>query len=416
VAISSITFLFIHSFLSHSLQLPFFTFLYFTFTMFARTGLVAASLLSVSLAVSYDVRSQWAWIDKSCDGLDGRLNQAGEDYTNMVNAALGWVGEGADLPNNPLKELTVQAYLGNHDKDARLLEAKWNKLAKYNSGNLVPYSLYCDATAFEWVTEYKEGDKKGQPLSTFKEGGAWHTKEGRYDPSKGPLYLDGSGPSDLRKDYCHTPKGETAAGVSSIGGSHVVLCPDAFKYKAITDPELEAEVGTTLDAFASTGGTLLHEMTHVVLSTTDIMYRAIGCLISNQLSKGKSGQKNADSWMNFGMAALLSKRAWTMGHAQPLDNYGPGGPKLNKKPAGSQRRWEPTPVHSLWSRNETTTYNIEHSPPFPPTTPLPSYEEVVEAIEEIIDELDLEDAMEEQMEEYEDEMDKKRRYAVPFSG
>ena len=302
------------------------------FTTILAHALALAPLIKTGLAADYNVREQWEWIDKSCDDLIDRLNQAGEDYTALVDAAVDLLEEGIDLtkPENELKDRTVQVYLGNHDPGARLIRKKFLDLQKYTNGKPIPLSLYCDASAFEWVTEYQEGDKKGESLEgEFKDGGAWHSKEGRYNPERGPLYLDGSPKSDKRIDYCHTPEGKRASGVSAKKGTHIMLCPPAFTLAERMDPESEPEVGTKLDDLLSTGGVLLHEMTHAELGTADLPkgYGAIACMVLSALKRGAGLQNNADSWMNFAMAALMKKRAWVTGFAQPTDNWGIKGPK-----------------------------------------------------------------------------------------
>lgn len=102
--------------------------------------------------------------------------------------------------------------------------------------------------------------------------GAWHSKADRWNPSEGPLYLSGV-KTDARTNYCMTPEGAHAEGVSSIGGKHVVLCSDAFNAPVLGAlPTAKQRWGTNIDDVTSTGSVLLHEVSHCILNSESCPY------------------------------------------------------------------------------------------------------------------------------------------------
>jgi len=206
-----------------------------------------------------------------------------------------------------------------------LIKLKYTQLQQSFSKQPIPLELYCDGSAFEWVTTFQEGPKKGEPVP---KNGQWHAKEGQFNPAAGPLYIDGT-KADARTDLCQTPAGKSASGVSAVRGKHVILCPESFK-DLDAMPTSEQILGTSLDRLTSTGSTLLHEVTHCILGTLDIPggYQVNGVLLTAALGKdtGKALQ-NADTWAYYAMACLANKNAWVLGIAQANNNFGPKAPK-----------------------------------------------------------------------------------------
>lgn len=122
-------------------------------TLLARGTIVSAA---------YDAAKQFAWVDSSCntDRLKA-INQAGTEYLAMTKAAYSALGDGITDYHAKL----LKSFFGVTDPTGLLVQAKYNTLQKIgDSGSSIPYSLYCDGSAFEWVTTYQEGANKGQPL------------------------------------------------------------------------------------------------------------------------------------------------------------------------------------------------------------------------------------------------------------
>ena len=118
--------------------------------------------------------------------------------------------------------------------------------------------------------------------------------------------MDGT-KTDQRTNICQTPDGKKAEGVSTIGGKHIILYPDAFTVPVQgTIPLSEQTIGTSLDTLTSTAAVLLHEVTHCVLATGDTEHGVNGVIL--QVSRNAANlQKNANSWMYYAMVSLLSK-------------------------------------------------------------------------------------------------------------
>ena len=271
----------------------------------------------------FNAKTAFTWVDSSCNSVIDQVNAAGGEYNTLVGAAVTSLNGGT--PSTDLGKGTLLAYFGT-DVGA-LINSKYAKLqsafADSAASRPKPLELYCDGSAFEWVTTYQEGDKKGQPLPG---SGQWHAKEGRYNPAAGPLYLSGT-KTDQRTSICQDPTGKNAEGVSAVGGTHVILCPDAFKNSPVLGavPTTQQTIGTSLDTLTSTGAILLHEVTHCILSTKDIQYKVNGVLLTAKISS--NAQKNADTWMYYAMASRASQNAWVVGLAQALDDWGPKAPK-----------------------------------------------------------------------------------------
>ena len=292
------------------------------FTYFSAVFYLSLGLVDPCLG-DFNAHTAFAWVDSSCDSVIDQVNAAGSEYNTLVGAAVTALDGGT--PSTDLGKGTLLAYFGT-DVGA-LINAKYAKLRSAFADTVTSrpkaMELYCDGSAFEWVTTYQEGPQKDQSLPG---SGQWHAKEGRYNPAVGPLYLSGT-KTDARTNICQDPTGKNAEGVSAVGGTHVILCPDAFKNPPVLGavPTTEQTIGTSLDTMTSTGAILLHEVTHCILSTKDIQYKVNGVLLTAKISS--NAQKNADTWMYYAMASRADKNAWVVGLAQALDNWGPKAPK-----------------------------------------------------------------------------------------
>ena len=297
--------------------------------------IVILSVLNPCFSATFNAKTQFSWVDSSCDSVIDKVNDAGDDFNALVKAAIANLDKGS--PSTDLGKGTLLAYFGT--PVGQLIESKYGKLQTAFAAQPINLGLYCDGSAFEWVTTYQEGPKKGENLPN---NGQWHAKEGRYNPAEGPLYLDGT-KTPQRTNICQSPDGKDAQGVSSVGGKHIILCPDAFKEPVLgAIPTGEQTIGTSLDTLTSTGAVLLHEATHCILSTTDTPggYKVNGVLLTAKISS--KAQKNADTWMYYAMASLAAKNAWVIGLAQALDNFGPKAPKA--PPSTSKRDTMPLEV------------------------------------------------------------------------
>ena len=296
--------------------------------------IIILAVVNFCLGATFNAKTQFTWVDSSCDAVIDKVNVAGDDYNALIAAAIANLEGGS--PSTELGKGTLLAMFGT--PVGQLINAKYGRLQAAFAAQPIPLGLYCDGTAFEWVTTYQEGPKQGQDLPN---GGQWHAKEGRYNPAEGPLYLDGV-KTPQRTSICQTPAGQNAQGVSSVGGKHIILCPDAFAEPVLGSiPTTEQPLGTSLDTLTSTGAVLLHEVTHCILKTTDTPggYKIGGVLITAKFGASKS-QANADTWMYYAMASLANKNAWVVGLAQATDNFGPKAPK-----APSTGKRDTLPLH-----------------------------------------------------------------------
>lgn len=299
------------------------------------------------LGATFDAKAQFSWVDSSCDSVIDQVNTAGDNYNALVTAAIANLEGGS--PTTELGKATLVAYFGT-DVGQRI-NLWYGKLQSAFASQPIALGLYCDGSAFEWVTTYQEGPKEGQALPN---GGQWHAQAGRYNPAEGPLYLNGQKTPE-RSTICQTPQGKNAQGVSGIGGKHIILCPDAFTEPVLgAIPTTKQTLGTSLDDLTSTGAVLLHEATHCILKTTDLIggYKVGGVLLTAKYSNG--AQTNADTWTYYAMASLASNNAWVIGVAQALDNFGPWAPKAPPSPA----KRDASPLHVrealLFPKNDPT--------------------------------------------------------------
>ena len=298
---------------------------------------VLLGIIHPCFGATFDAKAKFTWVDSSCDSVIDQVNDAGDDYNALVKAAIANLEDGS--PSTELGKGTLLAFFGT--EVGQLINSKYGRLKSAFDAQKIALGLYCDGSAFEWVTKYQEGPRKGEDLPG---SGQWHAKEGRYNPAEGPLYLNGKKTPE-RTNFCQTPEGVNAQGVSAIGGKHIILCPDAFNDPVLRAvPTGEQIIGTSLDTLTSTGAVLLHEVTHCILSTRDKFNQVDGYKISNVLLLAKfstNAQRNADTWMYYAMASRADKNAWVMGRAQALDNFGPRAPIV---PSAQKRNSVPLDV------------------------------------------------------------------------
>ena len=277
-------------------------------------------VINPCLGATFNAKTQFSWVDSSCDSVIDQVNSAGDDFNALVAAAIANLEGGS--PSTELGKGTLFSYFGT--QVGQLINLKYGKLQTAFAAQRIALGLYCDGSAFTWETTYQEGPKQGQALP---QGGQWHAIQGRYNPAEGPLYLEGT-KTPQRTNICQTPQGQNAQGVSAKGGKHIILCPDSFSEPVLgAMPTTEQTIGTSLDTLTSTGAVLLHEATHCILNTIDTPggYKVGGVLLTAKISS--QAQNNADTWMYYAMASLAAKNAWVLGVAQALNDFGPKAPR-----------------------------------------------------------------------------------------
>ena len=319
------------------------------------TQVVLLGIIYPCFGATFDAKAQFSWVDSSCDSVIDKLNDAGDDFNALVKAAIANLEDGS--LSTDLGKGTLLTFF--RTEVGQIVESKYKRLQSTFDTRPIPLELYCDGSAFDWVTTYQEGPQKGQDLPG---SGQWHAKEGRYNPTEGPLYLDG-GKTPQRTNICQTPKGINALGVSSVGGKHIILCPDAFKDPIRgAVPTSEQTIGTSLDTLTSTGAVLLHEATHCILSTRDIQYKINGVLLVAARRSKANPQQNADTWMYYAMASLANKNAWVVGLAQAPDNFGFTAPKA---PSTRKRNSVPLDVRKAGAGPDNDITNLHALPRSP---------------------------------------------------
>lgn len=127
---------------------------------FLQRACLLLTVTKLCAAATFDAKKQFAWVDSSCDAVIDKVNVAGDDYNGLVNAAVASFGDGS--PTTDLGKMTLKSYFGTDVGD--LIKFKYGKLQTAFTLSPIPLSLYCDGSAFEWVTAYSEGDKAGQTL------------------------------------------------------------------------------------------------------------------------------------------------------------------------------------------------------------------------------------------------------------
>ncbi|KAJ5577855.1 uncharacterized protein N7459_006819 [Penicillium hispanicum] len=213
--------------------------------------------LLTSTSSAFDATTQWSWLDSSCDSKLDVLGIASQEYLDLADAAYNSLGDGiVDLTKSALK-----SFYGVTDAKGLFIQEKYNTLRKVGAGgSQIPYSIYCDGSAFVWTEIYLDCEREGE---TIPEGGQWYAT--RSDPEKPPLYIPGT----KADSFCTTTEGEEGNAASPLGGSSIILCPGAFKKRKslASVKDVVQPVGTNLDNMVSIGSILLHEMTHCTLSS-----------------------------------------------------------------------------------------------------------------------------------------------------
>ena len=151
---------------------------------------------------------------------------------------------------------------------------KYNTLKEIGKdGKKIPYSIYCDGSAFEWVDQDCEGnpiDGMWEPISRYLHllienisQGQWEAT--RSDPTQPDLVIK----DQKSNNICEDANGNGGNAASQPNGHAIILCPIAFE-KRTTAVALRDEVqppGTLLDNMVSLSSILLYEMTYVVLGS-----------------------------------------------------------------------------------------------------------------------------------------------------
>ena len=127
-----------------------------------------------------------------------------------------------------------------------------------------------------------------------------------------------------------TPK--EAAGVSTIGGTHIILCPAAFQNTVdLASAQNTDNKGKRLQDFDGLSSTMLHEATHcafrskfwqhaqtcpwkltIAVTAEDYEYGPLKCMVLASKS-GANAQKNADSYTYFAIG-----ECWLLAAKQQL--------------------------------------------------------------------------------------------------
>ncbi|KAI4182730.1 MAG: hypothetical protein L6R41_005806 [Letrouitia leprolyta] len=277
---------------------------------------------------------------------------------------------------NDVFKRTLKAFFNQEPQYGVLLQRKYQKISIFKNSN-TPYSLYCDSSAFKFVTTYQEdeanGKKKGDkiPANEAYDGGLWYaTRRKSGDP---PLYIK----SQKRDDYCfHPTLNKPAAGVSTKGGKHIILCPPAFENTV----NLANAKGTTypdkkpLKDFEGLSLTLFHEATHCAFSTNDDEYGPFPCL-GLAARNGFKAQNNADSFSYFALATYLDKNTWFRTFSGPVPNQGSSGQsKMRRRIGGHLARLANVAIAP------STLVKRQIQPVSSVNTPKPSSRDVQEAI------------------------------------
>ncbi|TVY88012.1 hypothetical protein LAWI1_G008980, partial [Lachnellula willkommii] len=294
-----------------------------------------------TLAAEFNAKDFFLYFDKSCDKLEDIVNEAGDDMNALVQAALD------SLNWTPLSEKTFAAYWGkitpNLGQNSGIVKMDYQKLGKQMATK--KYSLYCDASAFSFVTTQQEGENKDKPWDDGK--GRWYIAANRRAANIPVPYILG----DERPDFCTTTNNKIIAAASVPGQPYIILCPDAFttgskvKYTSLLDVKDTVQPdGTNLDEMESTGAIMLHEFTHAVLGTNRQQKEIYGQLWGrlNALRNPSKVRKNADTFSMYGKACYLEQNAWVTGRAEDKTKY--------DVDASSSERQPPSPTVRLHRR------------------------------------------------------------------
>ncbi|KAL9612536.1 MAG: hypothetical protein Q9167_002875 [Letrouitia subvulpina] len=114
-----------------------------------------------------DAKTKFTWIDFSCDGKQAALSTAGQNVADLAAAAQDAIGN--DKSAGAVIHKTLNIFFGLKIGDGVVVAHNYGKIAKLfgGDGENTGYSLYCDGSAFEFVTKYQEDDnehRNGDPL------------------------------------------------------------------------------------------------------------------------------------------------------------------------------------------------------------------------------------------------------------
>ncbi|KAE8445910.1 hypothetical protein EG329_012689 [Mollisiaceae sp. DMI_Dod_QoI] len=345
------------------------------------------SILPRISAAKFDADTFFTYIDKSCKDspqstVKAAINTAGEEMNFLVRSTLS---EGFNFDSNDLAGgragRAFKAFWGQLDGTPSITDPANTEDIKDNFeklGDNMPakhYGIYCDGSAFEFITSWPAdtptGDGWGTPGEPI-DGGAWYIKDpmrrvpdGDYlgSPAPNPRPVQPGDDICTPNDDNGIPKG--IAGASLPDANYIVMCPTAFSVaigeQLATFGKTPLPDGEDLDWFASPGASMLHEFTHAVLSTEDKAYSSEGCIDLVTEKGPEDARINADSYMFFALASYLNQNEWINdGAASPL--------QAAVKPAGVSRRITRNKGRKIKRQNFWTNGTVTSSVMFPSPT------------------------------------------------
>ena len=268
----------------------------------------------------FDAKTFFRYLDSSCD-IDA-VNRAGEDLLDLADAAVEIFDLGRDPNATQLQKGTFLTFMGSlflnggPKTPAMTLREGLGPDKKY---------LWCDETAFQWVTTKQEGPEKGDPLEGG--GGALYILPGRRPRDLEDVYMfrgrnklslctpdEGSGMSSLR-------------GWAEMNGPAMGLCPEAFNLPAKSLAESKNKVyedGTRLNSLDTPGSVLFHESTHAVLGLNMGLRETYGVDRCINLASDDPIKAiyNADNWKWLALAYLHKGNSWFDGTAARVQELG----------------------------------------------------------------------------------------------
>ncbi|MCJ1476530.1 Mucin-21 [Lambiella insularis] len=319
----------------------------------------------------------------------------------MTSAAVAALEQSPRSKNTELLVENLFGFAPGNDGSLRVTD-KFKQLKDAINKSPIAYGLYCDGSAFTWVEEWQEDDpkadpphKKGDPLTNKPKslGGNGKFYATRKPPNTPALYID----AEKRENLCQTPTSlgdGVLQGLSPPSSGIVVLCPGAFgtegfynkngNGRALGDAVNQvAPAGISIDEYASTGNILLHELTHAVLGTKDVVmgngksayipFYII--LLARQFKNGKARAgngpiQNANTYSDFALAVYLSKNSWALGKAAPAISDS-GSSKFADKPKKLRgRHLFKNPIPRVMRALVSQSYSL--SVRAPPSIPKPT--------------------------------------------
>ena len=301
-------------------------------------------LVLPTLGAKFNAKDFFLYVDKSCDKLEEVVNEAGDGMNALVEAALN------SFNWTPLSEKTFIAYWGtiteNMAQNSGIVRFDYEKLGAAMEKKR--YSLYCDGSAFSYVTTNPEGVEKGKHWDDGK--GRWYIAADRREPNLENFIIKG----EKRPDFCTSNDGKKmVAGASVPGQPFIVLCPAAFttggrvKYTSLSNVKDKKQPDkTNLDAMVSTSAVMIHEFSHAVLCTNFFpsqteLYGQLFCRLGAKKQPSRV-RKNADTFSTYATAAYLSQNAWVTGLAEDKTAYNmqKSGQSSGHKPPGRRRNFK----------------------------------------------------------------------------